>query len=633
MAAITTRTTADYVTGTGNITATTSSASVTGSGTSFTTEVVAGQILANSSGTVIGTVFQVNSNTSITLTANASSAISGAAFRIVSTGITTKSSPLTNAEIDANFININNAVVAGSNATPDNVAGAGVKRDTSGNFAANQITANSFVTGTTTGPLANASQAEMEAGTQTATRFMSPNNVKQAIDILAMGTIGNVGKDLTGFVSGSTSTLSWNDGLRQLTLTPVGTCPVYYRGVKTDITSAKTVVIPNTNGGVWIYYNTATNALATSTSEDTVFDQIIVSYVYWNVTTQSAVIVSDERHRSSRDTDAHRYNHYNHGMKWITNGEMTYTLNNASATTFALTAPIGLNDEDLSYNVSHNSSPTGFYSQILVGSASMPTLYLDGTTYRATSDSTTPWVAGTTTARYNPLVGSSGSITDAGEGRYINYWIIATNDMRRPIKALMGHLSHTTYNSAITEKFTAPSLPYEQIAPMYQVVLRTSTTYAGNRVQLITVRKIKESAAPIKTDFDVADHGQLANLDADHHTQYLHLTSSRTVTANHTFNGNNTFGGTNTFNSTVTFGQRINSNLLPNASSTYDLGSTTYPWRNIYTNDLHLSNEGHEFGNDVDGTRGNWTVQEGETDLYIINNKSGKKYKFSLEEV
>ena len=33
------------------------------------------------------------------------------------------------------------------------------------------------------------------------------------------------------------------------------------------------------------------------------------------------------------------------------------------------------------------------------------------------------------------------------------------------------------------------------------------------------------------------------------------------------------------------------------------------------------------------GTKGNWTIQEGENDLYILNNKSGKKYKFKLEEM
>ena len=75
----------------------------------------------------------------------------------------------------------------------------------------------------------------------------------------------------------------------------------------------------------------------------------------------------------------------------------------------------------------------------------------------------------------------------------------------------------------------------------------------------------------------------------------------------------------------------ISVNTIPAVDNTYDLGSTTGRWRNIYTGDLHLSNEGSK--NDVDGTSGNWTIQEGETDLYIINNKSGKKYRFALEEI
>jgi hypothetical protein len=66
-------------------------------------------------------------------------------------------------------------------------------------------------------------------------------------------------------------------------------------------------------------------------------------------------------------------------------------------------------------------------------------------------------------------------------------------------------------------------------------------------------------------------------------------------------------------------------------NNSIDLGSSSYRWRNIYTNDLNLSNEGSS--NDVDGTWGDWTIQEGESDLFLKNNRSGKKYKFNLTEV
>ena len=71
--------------------------------------------------------------------------------------------------------------------------------------------------------------------------------------------------------------------------------------------------------------------------------------------------------------------------------------------------------------------------------------------------------------------------------------------------------------------------------------------------------------------------------------------------------------------------------LLPGADDDQDLGSSSKRWANIYSADLQLSNEGA--ANEVDGTWGNYTIQEGESDLFLINRRSGKKYKFMLQEV
>jgi hypothetical protein len=71
--------------------------------------------------------------------------------------------------------------------------------------------------------------------------------------------------------------------------------------------------------------------------------------------------------------------------------------------------------------------------------------------------------------------------------------------------------------------------------------------------------------------------------------------------------------------------------VLPAITNTQDLGSSSKRWRNVYTTDLQLSNEGKT--NDVDGTWGNYTIQEGESDLFLINNRNGKKYVFLLKEV
>ena len=71
--------------------------------------------------------------------------------------------------------------------------------------------------------------------------------------------------------------------------------------------------------------------------------------------------------------------------------------------------------------------------------------------------------------------------------------------------------------------------------------------------------------------------------------------------------------------------------IIPDADISYDLGSSTRRWANIYTGDIQLNNSGSS--NEVDGTWGSYTIQEGEDDLFLINRRSGKKYRFALEEV
>ena len=71
----------------------------------------------------------------------------------------------------------------------------------------------------------------------------------------------------------------------------------------------------------------------------------------------------------------------------------------------------------------------------------------------------------------------------------------------------------------------------------------------------------------------------------------------------------------------------IYGNLVPGGSNR-DLGTSGARWRDLYINDLKLSNKGSQ--NDVDGTWGDYTIQEGYEDLYLINHRTGKKFKFAL---
>ena len=62
--------------------------------------------------------------------------------------------------------------------------------------------------------------------------------------------------------------------------------------------------------------------------------------------------------------------------------------------------------------------------------------------------------------------------------------------------------------------------------------------------------------------------------------------------------------------------------VQPGANGTQDLGTASLRWGTVYTSDLSLSNG-----------IGDYTIVEGENDLFLYNNKQNKVYKFLLSEV
>ena len=112
------------------------------------------------------------------------------------------------------------------------------------------------------------------------------------------------------------------------------------------------------------------------------------------------------------------------------------------------------------------------------------------------------------------------------------------------------------------------------------------------------------------------------------------LTASSAITASTYIQGTSSNGGLKFYSDSSTSKGVVldtGDDLRPTHNNAQDLGAPSYRWRNIYTNDLNLSNEGS--ANDVDGTWGSYTIQEGAEDLFLVNKRNGKKYKFNLTEV
>ena len=322
-----------------------------------------------------------------------------------------------------------------------------------------------------------------------------------AIDNYYRETVGDITKDMTGFSSLTTSDYSFSPANRTFFLTPTSpSYNVYYRGKRSEITTTKSIVITNAPGGRYIKLNPTTLNLEEGGvgSPPSLIDDLLVSYIYWNGS--AAIILGEERHSSSRDTNWHQAQHLNIGAVWRSGGDITYTLN--SNTVSLGLSNITIADEDLVHVITHSATPSAKYQQVIASNAVIPVLYLNGTTYTQTTPSADPWVpasAGSRAAR-NLIVGESGSLAEVGNGKFVSYWLLATNDTQYPIKLLMGSVEHAKEKEALAETFVNYGLPFPEMVPLYKIVLQTQNAYSNAaKVHIISVSEIisRQSTATV----------------------------------------------------------------------------------------------------------------------------------------
>jgi hypothetical protein len=337
----------------------------------------------------------------------------------------------------------------------------------------------------------------------------------------AREAVGSVSGQITGFVDRTSSTISFNESTRVATIAPVsGSFDVYYRGEKHTFSGSLTYTVPNTSGGRYLSIDPATWTLYDAGIYGDILNSVNCMYVYWDATGGTAVIFGDERHSVFGDPQWHYAQHRNVGTIWRSGGTLTYTLNDASAVSVGVSTPLVIADEDLEHTIVHAASPSANYEQILNTAASLPVMYKSGTTYVITTASTVPWVAGTSTARYNLISGGSGSLADAGEGKYLTYWLVATNSVTNPVRLIMGTTTNDTVDDAYAEVFDASGVPVAEVVGMYQIVLQTSTSYTANtpRVRIAAVRTISDRVASTNNAFSATSHDALTDRsNADQH--------------------------------------------------------------------------------------------------------------------
>jgi hypothetical protein len=359
-----------------------------------------------------------------------------------------------------------------------------------------------------------------------------------------------------GFPNQTDSQIGFNSSTRTFSIQPVATnFSVYCKSDKFTFTSAQSVVLPNTTGLYYIYFNTVGQLSYKTTYFDWPNDAM-VAYVYWNASTGSAPLVADERHGVTLDWQTHEYLHRTRGAVLASGfGISNYVLGGDGSLESHMQLDLAggtFFDEDLEVSITHSDTPVAnTWQQDLQGPARIPVFYLSGTAWVVDAPTNYPIKQGTLRPQYNALNGGTWSTADVADAKYGTSWIIATNNINYPVIAIIGQSASDNVGAAEALNFADLNLqgfPVLEFRPLYKLVYRCSVDYANSvNARIDSVRDLRVmDPLPASTTYNPTDHGYLSGLTDDDHLQYVHISAQRTISANHTFSGSVSFTGSPT---------------------------------------------------------------------------------------
>ncbi len=300
-------------------------------------------------------------------------------------------------------------------------------------------------------------------------------------------------------------------------------------------------------------------------------------------------------------------------------GEVTNTmLANDSVSFGGVSVDLGNSDTTPAFNLQDATAYPGDSSLVTTGTV---TTGVWNSTFGTTAGG---YISGSVTALSSSL---SASIADleVDSGSFSTRITQATTSIQHATASIATLVSNNTVDVTLAGSYDYLTLSNQTIT-LNQIDLASDVT---GDLPLSNTALVAGTNITLDTNTLNVDDAFLKN-DADDSTTGV-ITAGGFNTTGHV---TASLGISGSLTSTGSFARiEVTENIIPKVHNVSELGSSTNRWANIYSADLQLSNEDNEVGNEVDGTKGSWTIQEGKDDLYLLNRKNGKKYRFKLEEI
>lgn len=300
-----------------------------------------------------------------------------------------------------------------------------------------------------------------------------------------------------GFMVNPDCTPSWDENTYTFTLTPIGTTWSYYRNsVKYIITGAKSVTLPGTPPTAGKWYITINDTIGTLTANQTHWtlgpsDSTVTVYtVEVNATLTPKSLTYTEMHPCDMNRGMHRYEHLTAGPKMVSGGVVSgYTLlgNTTATNTFGVSEAYYM-DETLGVPVDELVDDNGATEKYLIR-------------YRASGNwvwmkSLVPYLY---TSGGNINYDNAGVLTQSGNNRYINNYLLATQAGWQIITGQTSHTSLTLAQAETFQQLTLTDLKLADYIVTHKLTWRTGAYGGLGNCRLEAITPISVSSVTVGT--------------------------------------------------------------------------------------------------------------------------------------
>jgi len=333
-----------------------------------------------------------------------------------------------------------------------------------------------------------------------------------------------------GFPNRTASSLAWSDANRRLTINPTGVSFDYFvQGVKytvatSDVVNVNYVDIADTEGLHIFYYDGAVlTTIANPTDaqiETATLTKCLVAYVYWDADNNLGELI-EERHGLSISPYSHRLHHFTEGTMYFDGlalGDFVISDGTDDEDAQFSVATGQIFDEDIKFTTNAIGKLTGlevWYRNVA----------LDWR--KDTQAGFSVLNAGGGRVYYD----NAGTLTEVTDGNWVLYHIFATSNADLNPISIMGQAQYAKLKDArigaTTEinSLLLGALPSKEMKAIATVIFQTDDGY-GNAVKARVVQTdegddyVDWRTAPLSPSAPAQDHGSLAGLADDDHSQY-----------------------------------------------------------------------------------------------------------------